>query len=268
MSVSQQCRSCSSNPRNHGAQGTIDTRAASLYDETMLATERDRQIVLTIARFKQLTSGQLSELLFHDVASHTPLARALRRLVASGHLARIERRLVGGTGAGSGQYVYQLGSAGWRLSGREGRYWAFRSVDYHTLAIADVFVSLKKAERERTIKVLTYETEPDTWQELSGVKLTPDMYVELAIPSRRETVVLWIEVDLGTERQKQIKDKFARYWHAYQYVEGAEVFPLVVVATPDKQRTYDVQRWLNSGPEEARKLFRVVEASELIESLM
>lgn len=224
----------------------------------MLATERDRQIVLLIGRFKQLAAGHIHELLFADVSSRTPLDRALLRLVNTGFIARIERRLIGGSGAGSGQYVYQLGPKGWRMTGREDRYWAMRSVDYHSLATADAYVALRKAERDGLINVITYETEPDTWREIAGSKLTPDLYVELSVPKQREYLSLWIEVDMGTERQKQMKDKFLRYWHAYQHSEGG-IYPLVVFVVPDAQRAYDVKRWIATGPDEARALFDVVE---------
>ena len=74
-------------------------------------------------------------------------------------LARVERRLVGGDGGGSGLYSYQLGPAGWKLCGREGKYWARKSIDHHALAIADVFVMLKQAERDGTIQVVGVSTD-------------------------------------------------------------------------------------------------------------
>lgn len=240
-------------------------RTASLYDETMLATERDRQIVLTIGRFKQLTFAQIQELIFRDAKSRTSADRALTRLISSKYLALVGRRPRGGDGRGSGPNVYQLGSKGWQLCGREGRYWPSRSIEHHTLAIADVYLSIKQAEHDGLLSVVTYETEPDTWQEVHGAKLTPDLYVQLSVPSKRATVALWVEVDTGTERQKQVKDKLARYWHAYQFAdnESMPVFPLVVFTTPDEQRSGDVKRWIASGPREARELFAVVEAKAL-----
>lgn len=238
--------------------GAWSTRTASLYDDSMFATTRDHEIVHTIGRFKQLSSGHVRDLIFHENLSDTPAKRSLKRLAERGYLKRIERRLIGGTGAGSGQYVYQLGPLGWKITGMEGRYWPARSIDYHTLAIADSYVSLRIAERAGMVNVLTYENEPETWRELAGVQLTPDLYLELELLDKAQRLALWVEVDLGTERQSVIKDKFARYWHAYQHAE-LEVFPLVLFLTPDQHRSYDLKRWLQAGNDEARALFVIAE---------
>lgn len=234
------------------------TRTASLYDEAMIATQRDYEIVQLIGRFKQMTSGHVKVLKFATNNSATPCMKALKRLVDRGYLKYIERRLIGGGGGGSGQYVYQLGSHGWKLLGKEGKYWPYRSIDYHTLAIADMFVMVKLAERQGALQVVTYENEPDTWHEVAGVQLTPDLYLELDLIHKQQRLALWVEVDLGTERQSVLKDKFARYWHAYQNTE-LEVFSLVLFITPDEQRTYDLTRWLKQGESEQQNLFIVTE---------
>ncbi|MCO4274289.1 replication-relaxation family protein [Pseudarthrobacter sp. HLT3-5] len=224
----------------------------------MFATDRDRQIVQAVSRFGQLTSGQISELLFHDGSSPTRPSRALNRLIHSRHLSRIERRLRGGTGAGSAQYVYQLGTQGRKYVGREAGY-PYRAVHYHTLAIADAFIGLKRLEREGGIEVIGMATEPDTWRVIAGADLRPDLHVELSVPSRRMNVSLFLEIDMGTERQKQLKEKLARYWHAYQHATEADmaVYPRVLFLVPDDERLRELTWLINSGPEEAKELFRV-----------
>lgn len=248
---------------------TGDSRAltrglSSLIVFFMLVHERDRQIVLTIGRFGQVTSGQLLSMLFSELGSVTPLYRALERLVERKFISRIERRMVGGSGAGSGQYVYQLGSRGWTLCGREGRYYPLRSVNYHTLAIVDSYVELLKAERKGNIHIVGLLTEPDSWRNIAGADLRPDMHVEIEQSSRQRSTSLWLEIDMGTERPKAIGEKLARYWHAYSHVteDVLPVFPLVLFLALDDARAKELRWVIERGPEEARALFMVSTINE------
>lgn len=201
---------------------------------------------------------------FADLASATPLYRALDRLVTRKYLARIERRMVGGNGAGSGQYVYQLGSAGWAFCRREGRYWPYRTVNYHTLAIADVYVELLHWERDGRIRIDGFATEPDSWLNVAGADLRPDLYVDVAEIIKRRNIALWIEVDMGTERQKAVKDKLARYRHAWHHADEKTlpVFPLVLFIAPDDVRARELRWIVEHGDEEAQRLFFVSTASQ------
>lgn len=230
----------------------------------MLTLDRDRQIVLSVDRFGQLAVAHISKLHFADLASSEPMYRALRRLVERKYLARIERRMVGGTGAGSGQYVYQLGSEGWKAVGKPGKYWPFRMVNYHTLAIADAHMELLELEREGRIEIVGFTTEPDTWLSIAGADLRPDMFVEVRKSFEKRTMSLWVETDMGTERQKAIKDKLARYWHAYENAnaETLPVFPLVLFLAPDEKRARELRWWIESGPKDAQPLFIVSTVSE------
>jgi hypothetical protein len=224
----------------------------------MFATDRDRQIVHEISRYRQLSSGQIFELLFHGAKSKTRLHDALKRLKKAGFISMIERRPVGGTGAGSGPVVWQLGTKGRKYFEREKGY-PYRSIHPHTLAIADAAIGLKRLERDGSIEIVGLATEPDTWQVIAGADLRPDLHVELGIPSRGMSVSLWIEVDMGTERQKQLKDNLARYMHAYEHVTEADmsVFPRILFLVPDDERLKELNSLINSGPAEAKDLFRV-----------
>lgn len=230
----------------------------------MLMHDRDRQILLTVARFGQASAGQLRSLHFADVSSVTPLRRALKRLVAHRLLAVIERRMVGGSGAGSGQYVYQLGAAGWTFTGRPGRYYPLRMVNYHTLAIVDAYVEVMYLQHEGKILINTATSEPDSWMTIAGADLRPDLYLEMTQDFTARRYYLWLEVDMGTERQKAIKDKLARYWHAYQHATDVELpaFPLVVFIAPDDGRARELRSIVEKGSEEAQRLFIVSTTSE------
>lgn len=236
----------------------LGARTTHVYTKSMFATDRDRQIVHEVSRFGQLSSGQIYEILFHDGTSHTRLSRALNRLLKSRHLSRIERRLVGGTGAGSGQYVYQLGSQGRKYFGRDTKY-PYRSIHPHTLAIADTFIGLKRLEREGSIEIIAKATEPDSWQVIAGADIRPDLFVKLGLVGQGVSVSLWIEVDMGTERQKQLKEKLASYWHVRQHVtlEELPIVPRVLFLVPDDERLKEVAWLIDSGPEQAKEMFRV-----------
>ncbi|TFD15506.1 hypothetical protein E3T26_06910 [Cryobacterium sp. TMT1-21] len=224
----------------------------------MLTLDRDRQIILSVDRFGQLATAHIAQLHFAELTPK-PMQRALTRLVERKYLARIERRMVGGTGAGSGQYVYQLGSAGWKLVGRVGKYWPFRTVNYHTLAIADSYMELLALEREKRIEIIGFTTEPDTWLDIAGADLRPDMFIEVRQVFEKKSLSLWVEIDMGTERQKALKDKLARYWHAYQHADADKlpVFPLVLFLAPDLKRAREIRWLIDNGPKEGQPLFLV-----------
>lgn len=230
----------------------------------MLTLDRDRQIVLSVDRFNQLSTEHINQLHFQGLASATPLYRTLDRLVARKYLARIQRRMVGGNGAGSGQYVYGLGSEGWKAVGRTGKYWLFRQVNYHTLGIADAYIELLKLERENRIEIKGFRTEPDTHTVIAGADLRPDMFVEAGRVFEDRTMSLWIEIDMGTERRKAIEEKLKRYWHAYEHAnaETLPVFPVVLFLAPDDMRARELRWIIDSGPKEARDLFLVSKVSD------
>lgn len=224
----------------------------------MFITARDRQIVMTVGRFGQAAAGQLRAIHFHNV-TQTPLDRTLKRLVEQRYLARIERRLVGGTGAGSGQYVYQLGSAGWAALERTRQYRPMRAVSYHTLAIVDAYIELLEWERREAIRLLSFTTEPDTRQVVGGVELRPDLFVEVGEIHKQRALSLWIEVDMGTERPSVIRQKLASYYAAHKSATAAElrVFPRILFVTPDSMREHELTRIIGEGREEAQTLFMV-----------
>lgn len=218
-------------------------------------SQRDQAVVELIGQFKQLTAGHIRDVLFADLASHTPVDRTLKRLVDRSYLVRLQR-LVGGDRGGSHQYVYQLGRAGWRLQARPGRHWAPRAVNLHTLAIADCFAALKRAEQAGELEVIRYETEPACHRSVGSVSLLPDLFIEVGCRARGTKVAAWLEVDRATEADDDIQDKCVRYWRAYQLWQEA-FYPTVVFVVPDERRVRQVRRVVESGPVDARKLFEV-----------
>jgi len=227
--------------------------------------QRDYATVQLVARFKQMTAAQIHELLFFSLSSHMPCHRTLHRLMTQKYLARIERRTVGGAKGGSGQYVYFLGVAGHHLM-REGRYNPARTIDYHALAIVDTYIQLARLEREGKLRIVGYSTEPDCWVNVAGHELKPDMYVELE--RGRSVVKLWLEADLGSEGQKQIKGKLLRYWRAFDAADSEQwpEWPRILFVCVDDWRANELAWIIRQGKPEQQALFRVTTDKEFAKS--
>lgn len=232
-------------------------------------TGRDLDLVNLVARFKQLTATHAHALLFDELSSRTPYDRALKRLVISGYLLRIERRLVGGSRGGSGQYVYALGRRGHWLTRDDGRYYPARHVDPHRLAIADAYLTVKQMERAGLLAILGYSTEPDSWTTVAGTAIRPDLFLDLAY-STGERRLVWLEVDLGSEGQRQLRGKLEAYWRAYDDVDAAQwpVWPQVIWAVADDERAKELTWLIGQLKREARALFEVTTLAKLSVSLL
>lgn len=227
----------------------------------MRLNTRDHQIIAFVARFGQVTKHHVRAAVFDANASSTPCDRAMKRLVDQKLLARVEIRTVGGANGGSGQHVYQVGSAGWRLAETEGSFWLSRSVKYHSLAIADVYVDVSK-----NLKLVRWESEPDTHVKINYVPLLPDLYLELDLGhlTRR----CWVEVDLGTERPKQLREKMDRYHHAWSGAsEKWNPWPLVVWVVPDEKRKRELLSLIALEPKESQPMYRVATFENVVEVL-
>lgn len=224
---------------------------------------RHRHIIQLVSQFGQLTSAHITALIFKESRSRTSVDRALRRLVADGYLSRVERRIAGGAHGGSGLYVYQLGPAGHALHS-EGRYRPARAVNFHSLAIADTYLAIDRLASDGLLSIKGYSTEPDCWQVIANNELKPDLYVELQ-RSDGSQAKYWLEVDMGTEGQRQVKDKLNRYWNAYNAVNSEEwpVWPLVVWVAVDDIRARELEWTLGQGSDAAKALFRITTIESL-----
>lgn len=172
--------------------------------------------------------------------------------------------MVGGTRGGSGQYVYQLGRRGFFLNGT-GRYSPARAVNYHSLAIGDCYLALRQLQREGVLRIVGLSTEPDAWKEIGGVGLRPDMYFEVEKPATGARLQVFLEVDLGTEAQRQLRGKLESYVRAYNEadVTAWPVFPLTCWAVVDPERETEMRWIISQMPKDAQGLFAVCTISAL-----
>lgn len=233
--------------------------------QSMYMSARDLSILRLVAAFSQLTATHVADCLF-DNASRTPINRAILRMIDKQLLARVELRVVGGARGGSGQYVYELGKEGRRMMGG-GRWSPGRSVNFHALAIADCYATLKRMERAGRLTVAEYITEPDTYTTIGGHYLKPDLYVHLQRGDR--SIHLWFEVDMASQNRAQIAGKLARYTGAYEAATPQQWSEnhLVVFAAIDDVRAAQLKRMVGELEPGQQALFRVVTIARLADAL-
>lgn len=246
----------------------VDARTGSPHYVVMIISPRDGRILRLVGRFGQASTNQIRVLEFSENKARSRPNYVLARLVENGLLRKVEpRRTVGGWAGGSGQYVYQLGSKGWLYLRREGKYSPFRSIDMHRLGIVDAYVATVELGRTGAIRINEVVEEPECHQTVAGVLVTPDLYINAAVPLREPTEKathglrrIWIEVDMGTERRAKITDKLARYRHAYRAWEDerpGQRFPRIVFVAIDEERERELLAIISEMPESGRKLFGV-----------
>jgi len=187
-------------------------------------SDRDEALLQDVGRLRLVSGDQLARLHYGTSASSRRLARLdLKRLVAMRVLARTERR-IGGVRAGSAGFVYGLDVAGQRLLWPERRRrWAITTpgemFGRHTLAVSEVYVRLRTAERSGGFTLSVFDTEPACWRRYVGpggaaVVLKPDAHVVTASAGYEDHV--FVEVDLATETRPRLLTKARRYVDYYR----------------------------------------------------
>lgn len=223
-------------------------------------TGRDAEIVETTDAFGQLSSGQIWAIHFQHNASKNSMDRVLQRLVKNKLLNRIERRMVGGTRGGSGQYVYQLGSLGHDFLGKRGAFApAHRTVKQHMLEIVDVFLRFQTEEQAGNIRILNYLTEPDTHVEIAGAKLRPDLFLEYELIREKKAISLWVEVDRGFESLSVISAMINRYVHVMNHAtaDDLETIPMILFIVPDDRRLRNISGLIKREAKGYQQMFSV-----------
>jgi len=235
----------------------------------MRFTSRDADIIQAVDQFGQLTSGHIWHCHF-DNTNKNSMDRVLKRLVALKLLARVERRLVGGNGGGSGQYVYQLGAAGHEYLDKRGKYVpSHRTVKQHMLEIADAYGEFVTAEESGNIRILNYLTEPNTHMDIAGAKVRPDLFMEYELVGKGEGRSLWLEIDRGHESLPVISEMVKRYVHVFKYATKRDVerVPAVVFLVPDDRRKRSIESVIRREAEEFEDFLNVHLAEGFITSV-
>lgn len=236
------------------AEQALRAASARAQGGSVTPVNRPLQVVHLVSMFQQMTASQIEGVLYAACRSHTSVVRDLNKLLADRYLMRFPRVYHRVKRRGQGEWVYTLDRNGWKFIGYESPYSPLTAVLPHSIAIGDLYVDLVSLERLGMIEVLEYSTEPDTWVRIGHTELRPDFYTR--IRSRRDNSVsrVWLEVDIGSEHVKQIKDKVRRYRRAYESADGTSdewrVWPRVVfvvrdeVTGDDQRRANDIRKWI------------------------
>ncbi len=241
-------------------------------------SERDWEIISTLARVRVATAAQLESLHFADVARR----RARRRLASlTGRrvLARLPRT-VGGPKAGSSGHVYALDVAGQRLSdlaagGRPGRPWVLGAAFLaHSLAVTEVYVRLVLAERQGTLRVIRFSAEPKSWRSFFGpgaarVVLKPDACAVLLVDGDEDH--WFVEVDISTESAPTLARKcnlYRSYWQSGAEEAESGVFPRVLWLVPNERRAEVVRGVIRRQPAQAVELFDVALTAAVVKRVL
>ncbi len=251
-----------------------------LEEITVSLSERDKQILTTVQRYRYLLTSQLQRLYFADAATPTAAlraaSRALKKLREMGLIDHLARR-IGGVRAGSGGLIWYLTHAGERLlrlheQGASPVRRFFEPSPYflsHTLAVADIAVQLAELCRSTPkLELSVLQPEPECWRSYSdyGVMLSlkPDLF---AITVSGQYEDRWfIEVDLDTESPAKIIDKCERYHKYYRTgleQEQSEVFPLTVWIVPTTERKEKLITHIREAFDRQPRLFAVITKDEL-----
>jgi hypothetical protein len=245
---------------------------------------RDREIVQAVARLTLVSGAQIINLFFSDIPDASTRARRSRRvlgrLTEQRVLARLERPRLGGAGGGSSSWVYALGPAGTRIVA----YWSgeglprSRSMEEpsvawttHRLAVSDLYVELREAEREGRVELLAFDGEPNCWRRytrLGGAPgvLKPDAFIRLGVGEFEDS--FFVEVDLGSERRGQLVRQhraYGEYFRSGVEQSNTGIFPAVVWIVPDAKRAALFEDIAGGLPEQLRGLFTVATAMNALD---
>lgn len=237
---------------------------------------RDREIVQAVARLTLVSGAQIINLFFSDITAASTRARRARRvlgrLTEQRVLARLERPRRGGAGGGSSSWVYALGPAGRRIVA----YWAGEGLPRsrateelsvawtaHRLAVSDLYVQLRQAERAGRVELLAFDAEPACWRHytrLGGAPgvLKPDAFMRLGVGDYEDS--FFVEQDLGSERRGQLVRQhraYGEYFRSGVEQSNTGIFPAVIWLVPNQKRAALFEDIAHGLPDQVRALFTV-----------
>jgi len=252
---------------------TVSQLTRSVSELLEALTDRDLLILKDLEQFRLLSTRQIQRLQFTGHATISAATRTAVRVLnrLEGHrlIARLPRR-IGGPIRGSAANVWQLASTGdrllRRLSGQpERRRYVEPSPQFtaHTLAVADIAISILEAAEARRFEVLALQTEPDCWREYTSANgtrewLKPDLAVVTA--NTRFEAHSFLEVDRGTEHLPAVLRKcesYQRYWRTGIEQTAHELFPVVVWIVPDDHRAQKLRSAIREHPGLDEHLFQI-----------
>jgi hypothetical protein len=138
----------------------------------------------------------------------------------------------------------------------------------HTLAVAELAVTLHELQDRRAVELISVETEPSCWRSFVGAHgmlewLKPDLYVVTASGDYEDH--WFLEADLATEHPPVVVRKakvYQRYAATGAHQARHGLFPAVAWVVPDTARQGAIRAALSADPTIQPALFRVVTTGE------
>ena len=243
-------------------------------------TAREHSVLITILKYRFLTSDQVGRLFFQSCTTKTSRSRnqnlLLQKLNEYGLIRPLERR-IGGVGGGSGMQIWHLTEAGYKLltlnepDTMKRKRFLEPSPQFleHTLAIAECMVQLTLICRySHDLELMAVDTEPTSWRRFNDngtpTYLKPDMF---AITNYDNYEDRWfIEIDLSSESPRTVVDKcdqYLRYYYSGIEQKETGMFPFVVWIVKDETRKERLKEYIRDGIKGQPKMFLVITPDEL-----
>lgn len=258
---------------------------SQLFDLLSTMSERDKQILAALYKYRFLFTNQIQRLYFteaKDKRSNTINAnRMLKKLKEQGLIAPLKRRSLGYR-SGSVSLIWHLTSAGYRLLNlMDADKYPRKSFDEpstmflaHTLAIAETAVQLSTiCTASGDISLKNADPEPSCWRPFKDngrqVFLKPDLYAVTVTDyghGDRYEDSWFIEMDLGTEAPTQVVEKcqaYLRYYNTGTEQEKKGVFPVVVWLVKDEARKQKLRQYIRESLPPQPKMFLVITPDQL-----
>lgn len=139
----------------------------------------------------------------------------------------------------------------------------------HSLAIAELYVRLREAERRGELHLASFAVESAAWHtDDRGGVLKPDAYV--CIRSADLEDVYWVEVDMATESVPTLKRKLLTYveFATSGGIGPDGVMPRILLAVPQERRLVAVRGLVDVLPALATELILMILSDSAVEFMI
>jgi hypothetical protein len=251
-------------------------RPEELFRLSQSLTDRDWEILATVAKLRLVSGPQIERLHFFDLDNEASRKRVrrrvLKRLSASQALIQLPRR-IGGARHGSETQMYALDKAGmeliqdhveWKSPKRRSLAIPGALFHNHRLAISELYVRLVEFQRASSGAVILrdFSTEPSCWwrfdrdteygpNKKNRGYLKPDAYLSAKMSRSDYYTQFWVEVDLGTETVSRVVDKirrYAAYWlDTHTSRPPNDFMPGIVITTHTERRRDAIRAALDNA---------------------
>lgn len=240
---------------------------AALGDAAARLTDRDHDVLASLALVRVLTNPQIARLWFRSERTGEPGAIAGRhRMLKLAELGVVHGFRPLRPGGGSHPVHYALTPLGAHIAATARgadpeparraaksaleRIAAGRAYITHAVGVSALYVGLRIGQRDGLGEIERWYPHAETEGLYKSRRLVPDALTIWRPAGARRRIGIALEVDAGTERLAVIEDKARRYWHghtgssysrdALEYDLGRDFPPLLLVTAPSSGREHSL----------------------------